>query len=346
MKDVIECLIAWLDYKPGTSKANRILRALANESLQKAELDLTGSQRRFDSLDLAVAAGEKVKNPKNEADDGTLKNTTDATEWIDWSRTVQKYWKTREFEIIDFARKRNLTHYPKPIRISTDGGPDPVTYQLIAELIPSANSNQDQSTDTGSGATGKRLVEYDQSANANGEIRLSWIARFWFPEAQIKLKTWLVRTIIAILIVIWLSSVLFAYFAFLSLLVPNPVTTHTLITLLSIIIVPYSVWFWLIKPCGRLFDERIVISPDWLVGFHEDSTQLELYKDDDRRMIRLVRYSAPCPICGATLNLDRGEPDYPHRLVGRCYDSPREHIVSFDPATKKGVILRGEALLT
>jgi len=67
---------------------------------------------------------------------------------------------------------------------------------------------------------------------------------------------------------------------------------------------------------------------------------MELFRDGDLRLIRLVRYSAPCPICGTTIYLDKGEPDFPRRLVGRCNESPREHVYSFDRVTQKGSVLR------
>lgn len=114
MKDIIQCLIDWLDDNPSETKAHRILKALAFESLKKA--NLVEDEWSFDSFDIAKAANENKKN------------TSEANDWIDWTRTVLKYWETRENQIIDYAKKRGLTSYPKPIRISTPGGPDVTTY--------------------------------------------------------------------------------------------------------------------------------------------------------------------------------------------------------------------------
>ena len=38
MREVIQCLIDWLNKEPSDEKSHRILRALANESFKKAEL--------------------------------------------------------------------------------------------------------------------------------------------------------------------------------------------------------------------------------------------------------------------------------------------------------------------
>ncbi len=81
-------------------------------------------------------------------------------------------------------------------------------------------------------------------------------------------------------------------------------------------------------------------APELMVALNETSAQLELFRDGDLRLIRLVRYTSPCPVCGATIHLENGDPDYPRRLVGRCSESPREHIFSFDRVTRRGHVLR------
>nr|WP_305909434.1 hypothetical protein [Methylomarinum sp. Ch1-1]MDP4522343.1 hypothetical protein [Methylomarinum sp. Ch1-1] len=151
------------------------------------------------------------------------------------------------------------------------------------------------------------------------------------------------------MIIGWLSilgagAVALSYFGWLGLMAPRPITTRELTAFISIFAFPYIVWIIFIKPWVRLFDDRIVVAPDLLVALEEKSAQLELFRDGDLRMIRLVSYTAPCPICGATVHLDKGEPDYSRRLVGRCSDSPREHIFSFDPVTQKGSVLRSPAV--
>src|SRR5574343_180139 len=132
MREVIQCLIDWLKDNPSETKAHRILSALANESLKKA--DLAEELSRFDSMDIAVAANEKKEN------------TSEANDWIDWKRTVWKYWQARENQIIDLAKKRDLKFYPKPDRISTAGGPDLTTYLIKAEPLPAEIRNVDWSS--------------------------------------------------------------------------------------------------------------------------------------------------------------------------------------------------------
>ena len=58
------------------------------------------------------------------------------------------------------------------------------------------------------------------------------------------------------------------------------------------------------------------------------------------RSLRLVKYAATCPTCKAQVLLDKGEPDFPRRIVGRCHESPREHVFSFDRVSQTGYRLR------
>ena len=107
MREVIQCLIDWLNNEPSDEKSHRILRALANESIKKA--DFKENKRRF-TADELVAAAEETPKP------------ADAKKWIDWTGSFSNYWETREPHVIEFARQQGLQSYPKPERISTKGG--------------------------------------------------------------------------------------------------------------------------------------------------------------------------------------------------------------------------------
>lgn len=101
----------------------------------------------------------------------------------------------------------------------------------------------------------------------------------------------------------------------------------------------------LLRPFWRLIDLRIIMAPDILVSFSERGVQLEAAKEPDDegdhlRIIRLVRYSGNCPICGETVHLEDGGREFPKRLIGRCDEHPAEHIYSFDRHTRSGRPLR------
>lgn len=95
----------------------------------------------------------------------------------------------------------------------------------------------------------------------------------------------------------------------------------------------------------RLVNWRIVMAPMFFTRFNEvENAQLELVTlaEDSTgatKEIRLVRYSAQCPICSARVLLRGGGYQYPGRLIGRCEESPAEHAFSFDRVASRGQII-------
>jgi hypothetical protein len=98
----------------------------------------------------------------------------------------------------------------------------------------------------------------------------------------------------------------------------------------------------------RVILVRIVMAPLWMIPLKETNVQLELRKTgvdsetgNDIRELRLLVYSAKCPICFNRIELENGGLQFPFRIVGRCIESPREHVYSFDHVTKVGRLLLG-----
>lgn len=332
MRQVIQCLTQWLKDNPSDTKAHRILSAMASQSISTTE----GIEhiRQLESLDITEALKEKMRN------------VSEATEWIDWNRTVLRYWKSRENQIIEFARKSGLDSYPCPERISSLGGPDKTNYVIKAKPIQNIEGNaENQKTEIDK----SQLAESDSNIilyeiAENGEVQPAWIVKWLLKKGQVRLSIWHIWILIITLLTIGGIAVLIAFLQWIVLTIPKPVTTRELTGFASIFIIPYCAWIFVIRPWFDLFDQRIVKASELLVSMNEKSAQIELFRDGDLRMLRLVRYTAPCPICGSTIHLDKGEPDYPRRLVGRCYESPMEHVFSFDRVTRRGVTLRGAEL--
>ncbi len=92
----------------------------------------------------------------------------------------------------------------------------------------------------------------------------------------------------------------------------------------------------------QLLEDRITMAPLKLLSTTEQAVCLELVTTTDKKnkILRLVKYASQCPICQAEILLDKGEPDFPRRIVGRCKESPREHVYSFGRITLTGNKLR------
>jgi hypothetical protein len=324
MTEVIQCLIKWLESVPNDERAHLVLRALAQESMTKAHLD--ESLRRFTNKDIVAAVGVTTNETANK--------------WVDWNQSVLPYWNSKKDRIIDFARKQGLNVYPNIGYFIPEKGGRGIEsrYWLIAEPLPELNDDDQLSNGEVSSPAKQTNIQYQIAEN--GDVEPSWIFRWLLHDGQIRLSKRLLVAYFSLLLILFVCVVALSLISWTTLSVPQPVTARDLTTLISIFAVPYTVWLVFIKPCIHFFDDRIVPAPELLVSFKEKSAQLELFKDGDLRLIKLVCYTAPCPLCGATLHLEDGSPDYPRRLVGRCYDSPREHVFSFDRVTRKGTVLR------
>lgn len=99
----------------------------------------------------------------------------------------------------------------------------------------------------------------------------------------------------------------------------------------------------LLKFLSQLADLGIVMAPEMLVPFKADHVTLELRPKqvDKKGEFAFVRYTASCPLCGGLVLLHDGGDEFTNRIVGRCDNSPREHVYSFDQKLHVGHPMRG-----
>jgi hypothetical protein len=320
MPDVIRCLVDWLKQNgPSEQKAHRILSALAQESLKAAE---HGIDNPLTAEEITAAAGEEpwaYKKSQNE--------------WLDWKDTVETYWNIKKPDVIQFAVKRGLKFYPRPHKNGTSGHYK-ATYEIVTEPIPEDGAQSEPVVPLAD----RNLIRYEISEP--GEVKLAWLVRPIFRRGELHLsgwRRWLVLGWIFGVIIGVTLLMLALYFSFMS---PRSITTRDLASLIALVGIPAGAWFELIYPWFRLLEDRIKPASSLVLALGEKDAQVEVFRDNDLRVIRFVRYSATC-FCGATVYLSDGSPDFPRRMVGRCSESPREHIFSFDRVTRMGRVLRG-----
>lgn len=118
----------------------------------------------------------------------------------------------------------------------------------------------------------------------------------------------------------------------------RPISTADLVLFAIIAVLAYAGVKYL-SAFLNLGNNRISLAPDWALKDHDPGTTIEIIGDrsiGETPVIKIRRYTAECPICGGMLRVAEGEPDFEQRLVGRCTNSPREHVYSFDRQTKRG----------
>jgi hypothetical protein len=152
--------------------------------------------------------------------------------------------------------------------------------------------------------------------------------------------TWRSHMIIGWVMMSLVMTMLVSVATYLGLLSPHPLTSKDLAALVTFVALPLGVWILVLQPWYRLVNDRIVVAAESILSWREKYAQLELFTDRETRRIRVVRYSSTCAICGAAIYVDDGSPDFPRRMIGRCSESPREHVFSFDRVTRSGETLR------
>ncbi|MFU6878529.1 hypothetical protein ACM769_26435 [Pseudomonas aeruginosa] len=119
----------------------------------------------------------------------------------------------------------------------------------------------------------------------------------------------------------------------------GPITMGSLITLCLSLAGFVFIWREGYSPWFKVIDDCVVKAPNWVSAFKETSCELEMFRHDNYRWTRLVRFSADCPVCGSTIELQPGKPDHQLPLVGRCVESPHAHVYSFDRMTLRGAYI-------
>ena len=93
---------------------------------------------------------------------------------------------------------------------------------------------------------------------------------------------------------------------------------------------------WLCHPFYALINDRIVRAPTLLETTLPLGHVLVLRRESEDRVLRMVRYTAQCPICDGEVTIEKGRRQHRGRLVGECNRNPVEHTFSFDFITGKG----------
>lgn len=175
-----------------------------------------------------------------------------------------------------------------------------------------------------------------------GSIRLTgWLRRMHFKHGQVRrdslrfrLLKW--RALASAMGLIAFSAVVI----FKMLFSKGAALTAADVAALLAMFGGFWVWWDNWKPLHLASADRIAIIPSEWLKEENPPAQIERRRTEDGEVLRLVRHSAVCPVCGAQVWLGSGAPEWPRRVFGRCSDAPREHVLTFDPVTLRGRLIR------
>lgn len=313
------CLKDYLSVHGRNAQHYQVLHFLAEATLQRLS---EGKQPWFNYLSIREAV--------------TGESEGDASAWFGrhWKTLTGDFRKKCEEGIQKFASDQGLMFYPWIEKRESNGGAgNQALICLVALPIPCSSSQ-----------TVKKLPKHDIDYIPAENLKLSWLACWLFDENQVA-KGWR-KWMLVWPNLLWfggvgLSSVFLLWVMGQS---SSPLTSRDTILLIYIGLLAWYARYLIDRFC-RLVEDRIVLASEHMVGFKEFGVCLELFKPeggnaDTPKCARMIKYAGTCPICSAQILLDKGEPDFPRRIVGRCQESPREHVFSFDRATRTGYRLR------
>ncbi|MBS7819083.1 hypothetical protein J7624_07455 [Wohlfahrtiimonas chitiniclastica] len=101
----------------------------------------------------------------------------------------------------------------------------------------------------------------------------------------------------------------------------------------------YLVMHYVTLPLFRLPEYRILKAPPWMIAMNQSSAEIEMHRDEHSQITSLTQFIGECPICSAQVTLREGWKDQRLPLVGRCRESPFDHVYSFDRVEMTGRLL-------
>lgn len=253
------------------------------------------------------------------------------SQWLSpiWKEIETRHYPEIEPTLIELSRQAGLNVYPALQKLSGK----PALYRLATKALPVGS----QVTSTSDADLSPGMILYKRDLS----LRLSWLGAIlfsrglsWTPFRRYSFLTWQLLFLVSFVafdlllwLILWHSK--------------DPLSGRELVVAAMAIGVPIGA-YWHFRDIFRLFDDRIMIAPEWMLAWKDFGATIEFnrsWNPDESSTILVQRYTATCPICGWMVKLDQGEPDFPRRIVGRCEENPREHVFSFDRSSRNGARL-------
>lgn len=265
---------------------------------------------------------------------GRVSDQQPVAKWLPRSQ-LEKWWQSRESARTDQLISKGLTHLPRLIIQAGGGRGNPNRFSFSFTEINEISlgiEHEDPADETSSNT----LRYTEESLKA-----VFWL-RWLLPGHPVKLLSWRGWVVLGSVMFGFLIMILSPMLTLWLVNHSGPVTGADLcLILLSGIIVTGT--YLSMRPWLNLPEQRITIASDHLLPSDQLYGQLRLTRNKEKKRsgwLSLVRYSSTCTTCAGTVELSNGREDFPGRIIGRCRDSPMEHVFSFDPISLSGHPLR------
>lgn len=320
MRELVACLLQWLEANREDVRAHSLWRALAAETLKRSD-SADPAQREFDAEELAEAVGKAV-------------GFEAAKRWVA-SSELETFGKARRTAIEQHFRSAGHEQALRIARRSPGGKHRAVWFYEAYELPPEAELMPSAKTTESSGSADSLVVQYDYTPP--GLVQPAWYARPLIGPGSFITWSWrgLLWLLVLLMPIAYLAFSAFLVFAYSN--VRRPIETGDLASMFLIGVIAWGIWRALLRPFVWLIEDRVANAPALWAKMNEDPAQFELVTaENSRRKLQLVRYTAVCPVCAGQIELRYSLGINQRRLIGCCSESPQEHVFSFDRVLRQG----------
>jgi len=323
-------LVDWLRVHGGTQKEPQALLVLADATL--GSLEKGGEAPCYEVEALLALYLDTFAGLRPEVSAGSWLRRKKLTEW----------WQAHRDDIAIACREAGLDLAPDLLSPQGGGRGNSSRYQFrfrgldAFALSEPIDGKSETLADTESDASTCVRYQVDPATP-------TWWARgWWIKHEGFPTRSWRGVLLLAQLLLGGAAALLmWSTIGLLFWMSPFDDPKNFLLLVVTIVLT-WMLWVEL-RPLARLSANRISIAPSYLLDINQFYAQLTLRKSAGGKVpigwFTLSRHWGICPICLGEVDLADGAPAFPGRMVGRCADSPLEHVFSFDPALLSGIHL-------
>jgi len=260
-----------------------------------------------------------------------------ASKWLS-SSAVQTWWDARRESREQTFHAAGIPAIPTLTLTRGGGRGNPTLYRL--ELVPTVPAEL-----TADGDQPALLADPAQSMAIRYQMesaKAPWWLQLIIGDKPFRMRS--VRGYGLVGLVALEALVLLAGWGLLLLIFrgARPIQINDVALILTFLAMTWT-WWHFMQPLIRLPIDRVTIANDLLLGWSQLHGQFRLTRDTKSKVaggwFQCVRHWGTCPLCAGEVEIAAGGQAFPGRLVGRCGDSPLEHVFSFDPVGRSGFAL-------
>lgn len=327
--NAIKILRDWLDREGGNKKTPQVLDLLAEHTAKAWASDQPAPAVDPDTLRRFYFHKHGGRTPD-----------TPASRWLP-STEVRQWWDMRQAQLEQACRQAGLAFIPVLTLQSGGGRGNTTLYRLDVQLLPMADEIPEGIPPIETGAAQAKLIRYQVEP-----AKAAWWLRPIIGDAPFRMRSW--RGYLLIGMTIAEALALLALWGCLLLIFrgARPIQISDLGLFLTLLAITWT-WLHFTQPLIRLPIDRVTIASDLFLAWSQRNGQFRMTRDAKSKVaggwFQFVRHWGTCPICAGEVEIAAGGQAFPGRLVGRCGDSPLEHVFSFDPVSLTGAVLHTDS---